>query len=136
MITVDAYSGRVYEGKVDKLLEMRIEKKWFMKDTPVYNLLRKRADLILPLNLIDPKSPQFIPDNCKTIHDIMRYIHEKSYGEVFQISDMASDRGSMSVRLKAPASAGSVRHRSGQWHDRGCISVINRYRGSNHFGSL
>ena len=102
MITVDAYSGRVYEGKVEKLLKMRIEKKWFMKDTPVYNLLRKRADLILPLNLIDPKSPQFVPDNCKTIHDIMRYIHEKSYGEVFQISDMASDRGSMSVRLKAP----------------------------------
>jgi len=102
MITVDAYSGRIYEGKVDKLLEMRIEKKWFMKDTPVYNLLRKHADLILPLNLIDPKSPQFMPDNCKTIHDIMRYIHEKSYGEVFQISDMASDRGSMSVRLKAP----------------------------------
>jgi len=102
MITVDAYSGRVYEGKVDKLLEMRIEKKWFMKDTPVYNLLRKRADQILPLNLIDPKSSQFVPENCKTIHDIMRYIHEKSYGEVFQISDMASDRGSMSVRLKAP----------------------------------
>ncbi|MBI5588919.1 MAG: phosphoenolpyruvate synthase [Deltaproteobacteria bacterium] len=101
IITVDAYSGRVYQGKVDKLLEMRIEKKWFMQDTPVYNLLRKRADLILPLNLVDPKSAQFIPDNCKTIHDIMRYIHEKSYGEVFQISDMASDRGSMSVRLKA-----------------------------------
>ena len=68
----------------------------------MYNLLRKRADLILPLNLVDPKSPQFTPGNCKTIHDIMRYIHEKSYGEVFQISDMASDRGSMSVRLKAP----------------------------------
>jgi pyruvate,water dikinase len=79
---------------------MRIEKKWFMKDTPVHNLLRKRADLILPLNLIDPKSPRFIPENCKTIHDIMRYVHEKSYGEVFQISDMASDRGSMAVRLK------------------------------------
>jgi pyruvate,water dikinase len=100
MITVDAYSGRVYQGKVDPLLEMRIEKKWFMKDTPVHNLLRKRADLILPLNLIDPKSPRFIPENCKTIHDIMRYVHEKSYGEVFQISDMASDRGSMAVRLK------------------------------------
>lgn len=101
MITVDAYSGRIYDGKVEKLLEMRVEKKWFMKDTPVYNLLRKRAELILPLNLIDPKSPGFAPENCKTIHDIMRFIHEKSYGEVFQISDMASDRGSMSVRLKA-----------------------------------
>jgi pyruvate,water dikinase len=100
MITVDAYSGRVYQGKVDILLEKRVEKKWFMKDTPVHNLLRKRADLILPLNLIDPKSPLFIPDNCKTIHDIMRYVHEKSYGEVFQISDIASDRGSMSVRMK------------------------------------
>ncbi len=102
MITVDAYTGRIYDGKVDKLLEMRIEKKWFMKETPVYHLLRNRADLILPLNLIDPKSTRFIPENCKTIHDIMRYVHEKSYGEVFQISDLASDRGSMAVRLKAP----------------------------------
>ena len=101
MITLDAYSGRVYKGKVDKLLEMQVEKKWFMKNTPVYNLLRKRAELIIPLNLIDPKSSQFIPDNCKTIHDIMRYIHEKSYGELFHISDMVSDHGSMSVRLNA-----------------------------------
>ncbi len=102
VITVDAHSGRVYDGKVDELLDLRIEKKWFMKDKPVYRLLRKRADLIIPLNLIDPKSPQFMPENCKTIHDIMRYLHEKSYSEVFQISDMASDRGSMSLRLKAP----------------------------------
>lgn len=102
VITVDAHSGRVYDGKVEELLELRIEKKWFMKDKPVYRLLRKRADLIIPLHLIDPKSPQFTPENCQTIHDIMRYLHEKSYGEVFQISDMASDRGSMSLRLKAP----------------------------------
>jgi pyruvate,water dikinase len=101
-VTVDAYSGRVYLGRVPQLLEMRVPRGSFMKDTPVYEILRKRADLIIPLNLVDPKSPDFAPRNCRTIHDIMRLIHELSYAELFQLSDLATDYGSISVRLDAP----------------------------------
>jgi pyruvate,water dikinase len=101
-VTVDAYSGRVYLGRVPQLLEMRVPRGSFMKNTPVYEILRKRADLIIPLNLVDPKSPEFAPQNCKTIHDIMRLIHEFSYTELFQLSDLATDYGSISARLDAP----------------------------------
>jgi pyruvate,water dikinase len=73
-----------------------------MRSTPVYEILRKRADLIIPLNLVDPKSADFAPQNCKTIHDIMRLLHEFSYTELFQLSDVATDYGSISVRLEAP----------------------------------
>jgi pyruvate,water dikinase len=101
-VTVDAYSGRVYLGRVPQLLEMRIPRGSFMKNTPVYETLRRRADLIIPLNLVDPKSPEFTPKNCKTVHDIMRLIHEFSYTELFQLSDLATDYGSISARLDAP----------------------------------
>jgi pyruvate,water dikinase len=101
-VTVDAYSGRVYLGKVPELMEMRVPRGSFMKNTPVYEILRKRADLIIPLNLVDPKSPEFAPRNCKTVHDIMRLLHEFSYTELFQLSDLATDYGSISVRLDAP----------------------------------
>ena len=43
-ITVDAYSGRVYLGRVPRLLEMRVPRGSFMKDKPIYEILRKRAD--------------------------------------------------------------------------------------------
>jgi pyruvate,water dikinase len=101
-VTVDAYSGRVYLGRVPQLLEMRVPRGSFMKNTPVYEILRKRAGLIIPLNLVDPKSPEFVPKSCKTVHDIMRLIHELSYAELFQLSDLATDYGSISVRLDAP----------------------------------
>ena len=69
---------------------------------PAYQALRRRADLIVPLNLTDPRSPQFTEQNCRTMHDIMRYIHETSYAIVFQLGDLVTDRSSVSARLKAP----------------------------------
>jgi pyruvate, water dikinase len=101
-ITVDAHSGRIYQGKVPELLALRHTREPYMKGTPVYQTLRQVADLIVPLNLIDPKSPTFSPENCRSIHDIMRFIHERSYGEMFQISDIVSDVGAGSVKLDAP----------------------------------
>ncbi len=101
-ITVDAYSGRIYLGKVPQLMELRVPRGSMMKDTPVYEILRRRADLIIPLNLVDPKSPEFAPRSCKTVHDIMRLLHELSYTELFQLSDLATDYGSISVQLEAP----------------------------------
>lgn len=101
-ITVDAYSGRVYQGRVPELLDLRPPKGAFMKGTPVYNILRKRSDLVVPLTLTDPKSPDFVPQKCKTVHDIMRLLHELSYLELFHISDLATDYGNVSFRLVAP----------------------------------
>ena len=100
-VTVDAFNGRVYAGKVIELLESGFQATGFMRNTPVYQALRRRADLIVPLNLTDPKSPKFTQEHCRTIHDIMRFIHEKSYEEVFQLGDLVTDRGQLSVRLKA-----------------------------------
>ena len=100
-ITVDAYSGRVYQGKVNELLSLQMSKIPHMKDTPIYQTLKQVADLILPLHLLDPKSPDFTPQSCTSLHDIMRLVHEVSYTEMFQISDLVSDKGEGAVKLDA-----------------------------------
>jgi len=100
-ITVDAYNGRVYLGRVQEVLNSGLRHGGFVVKGPAYQALRRRADLIVPLNLTDPKSPQFAEQHCRTIHDIMRFIHEKSYAVVFQLGDMVTDRASISARLKA-----------------------------------
>ncbi|MFZ0613126.1 MAG: PEP/pyruvate-binding domain-containing protein [Desulfobacterales bacterium] len=98
-VTVDAYSGRVYAGQVPELLDIKMQKGDFMKDSPVFARLRKVADYIVPLNLIDPKSEAFHPRNCRTIHDIMRLAHEFSYRAIFEFSSLASDVGRLSFKL-------------------------------------
>lgn len=101
-VTVDAYNGRVYRGRVETLLDVDPPRAAAVPDNPEFRVLRHRADRIVPLHLVDPKSPRFAAENCRTIHDIMRFIHEKSYGEIFQLGDLVTERGQLSVRLEAP----------------------------------
>jgi pyruvate,water dikinase len=68
----------------------------------VYQTLRKVADLIIPLHLLDPQSPDFIPQNCRSLHDITRFVHENSYKVMFQVSDLISYEKGGAVKLSAP----------------------------------
>lgn len=101
-VTVDAFSGRVYEGRAEDLLAFQKRKSPTIKDSPVYETLRRVADFIVPLNLLDPRSRDFSPQHCRTIHDIMRFIHELSYKYMFQISDAVSEMGQGALKLKSP----------------------------------
>lgn len=101
-VTVDAWLGRVLDGRVEPLLTLAPEQaRGLMEGTPVHAALRSLAALVLPLNLTDPKAPGFLPGNCRTVHDVMRYVHERCYEAMFAISDLASDQGEMARRLEA-----------------------------------
>lgn len=101
-ITVDAYSGRVYQGRVQELLQLQRPRETHMTGTPVYQTLRKVADHIIPLNLVDPEAPGFAPENCQTLHDLSRFVHEHSYRVMFQVSDLISYEKGGAVKLTAP----------------------------------
>ncbi|MBI4858755.1 MAG: phosphoenolpyruvate synthase [Candidatus Riflebacteria bacterium] len=102
-VTVDAYSGRVYEGCVAELLALRRPRESVMKDTPVHQTLRRVGDRIVPLNLVDPRASSFAPESCRTLHDVLRLVHELSYKEMFQTSDLVSDTaGAGAFKLTAP----------------------------------
>jgi len=83
-VTVDADSRRVYEGRIESLLEKREASRNLMQGSPVYEALRGAARFIVPLNLLDPDSPEFSPRNCRSFHDITRFSHEKAVHEMFR----------------------------------------------------
>ncbi|MDR0815880.1 MAG: pyruvate, phosphate dikinase [Desulfovibrio sp.] len=91
LVTVDAFSGRVFHGKIPELLSLASSPRQPNINTPVLCLLRRVAPHLFPLHLTDPKSALFSPENCLSLHDVMRYAHEKSYTEMFQISDSLSE---------------------------------------------
>ncbi|MCP3874504.1 MAG: pyruvate, water dikinase, partial [Desulfobacteraceae bacterium] len=83
MVTVDAEGLSVYKSEIKSLLANVYTEKKTLADTPVYNALKKVSRHITPLNLIDPDSADFQAKNCQTLHDITRFIHEKSVTEMF-----------------------------------------------------
>jgi pyruvate,water dikinase len=101
-VTVDALSGRIYAGEVPELLALAVKRQGYMKEAPVFAVLEKLTALTVPLSLTDPTSPEFRGRNARTVHDVMRFIHERSYGEMFQISDLATDQGGLALKLVAP----------------------------------
>ena len=102
IVTVDAYTCRVYQGQVPELLDHQPLRESHLKDTPVYKILEQVAESILPLRLVDPRSPDFSPDHCRSLHDLGRLVHEFSYTEMFKISDLVSAREGYAVKLDAP----------------------------------
>jgi len=101
-VTVDAYSGRIYQGNVPELLTIQTDRKPQMRDTPVHLILKRIAELIIPLHLLDPGSPDFNARSCRSLHDITRLVHERSYEEMFQISDLVSYEHGGALKLDAP----------------------------------
>lgn len=82
-ITVDADNQRIYAGCVDALIKERPASAPVMADRPVYHVLNRASKWIVPLNLLDPDAREFTPGNCRTYHDLTRFIHEKSVVEMF-----------------------------------------------------
>jgi len=83
-ITVDAFHCRVYEGRVDALLEYARSRKAPVQRTHLHSVFERVLKLISPLSLVDPDKEYFRPENCKTFHDITRFAHETSMAEMFQ----------------------------------------------------
>jgi pyruvate,water dikinase len=84
VVTVDAETCRIYDGRREDLLRAAPKPRNLMKGSPVFEALEGASRHIIPLRLLDPDSPAFKPGNCKTFHDITRFCHEKSVQEMFR----------------------------------------------------
>jgi pyruvate,water dikinase len=104
-VNADDNSLTIYDGIVDDLVKHANTN--FMKMEDVYEFRKKRYILryISPLNLIDPLLDNFTPDGCKTMHDILRFIHEKSVMELVE-SARYGLKDQVMVKLDIPIPAG------------------------------
>ena len=84
-VTVDAMFANVYEGVVEEVLKAKKADE-AVEVTPALKQLREILQMITPLNLTDPRSPDFRPKGCKTFHDITRFAHEVSLQVMFDLS--------------------------------------------------
>ena len=70
VVTVDAYHGKVYQGRVEDLLRYQRPHPRYAPDSPILLRGRAVADLIIPLNLVDRRGKDSPPRDCRTLPTI------------------------------------------------------------------
>ncbi len=103
-ITLDADSQEIHQGKVESLLTHQPDNPIRLAESPVYKVLAEASRSIVPLHLLDPDSVDFRPSKCTSLHDITRFIHEKSVAEMFNFGKTHhfSERSSKQLFYKVP----------------------------------
>ncbi len=99
-VTLVADHVSVYRGIIPELASHARPQNKPMFSSPVHQRLRVILDRISPLNLTDPKAPDFSPFGCQTVHDVIRFAHEKAMQEMFGLSQIGKD-GVNAVKLTA-----------------------------------
>lgn len=100
-VAVYAERGEVLEAEGIEISQWRKQAR--EKQTPAHEVLQRLARHLVPLNLTDPASEEFRPENAKTLHDITRFVHEKAFEVMFFFGDRAASLDTeYSFRLEAP----------------------------------
>ena len=99
VVTVDGYHGKVYQGRVEALLRYQRPHPRYAPESPILGRLQAVADLIIPVNLVDRRSKEFRPENCRTYHDITRFGQEKAMQIMFDLMDDVAQGRVPALRL-------------------------------------
>ncbi|MFH0900638.1 MAG: PEP/pyruvate-binding domain-containing protein [Pseudomonadota bacterium] len=84
-VTVDADDNVVYAGRLEELLSYQLVAESGLEDAPEYRLLRRLLRRMTTLTLIDPQAESFRPQRCRTVHDVIRFAHEKAVEELIDL---------------------------------------------------
>jgi pyruvate,water dikinase len=99
-VTVDGYTGRVYRGRVEELLQLI--KPSERKEDTYQRSLREALNFVTPLELTDPAADNFVPEGCRSMHDIIRFCHEKALLAMFTTARPGTGRGSQRLEGNIP----------------------------------
>ncbi len=88
----------IYQGIIEKDQQTVGPAKKRIMESSVHQKMRSVLDLLSPLHLTNPDDPSFQPDNCSSLHDIIRFAHEQAIREMFNLSALAEEQ-SVAVKL-------------------------------------
>jgi pyruvate,water dikinase len=100
-VTVDATAAVVYRGLHPAWVQARRPDFELFSDTAIFGLLERVLSKVSPLNLLNPSDESFVPENCRTVHDVTRFCHQKSMEEMFLGATRIDHKDQMSLRLKS-----------------------------------
>ena len=91
-VTVYADEKKVYDGIVHTLMKNSCIRKDLISDSSFTRKLESVISFISPLRLINPEDSKFVPGGCRSMHDIIRFAHEKCVQEMFTIGNRRTGR--------------------------------------------
>ena len=86
LVTVDAERNVVYEGRIKELLHHQLLERASFETTYEFQILRRMLKRIAPLTVVNPEDSNFTPGGCRTLHDVLRFMHEKSIEALVRIA--------------------------------------------------
>lgn len=78
VVAGDDGTATIYRGINRGILAQARDHSVNMDDVFEFRKKRYLLRYISPLNLVDPLMEEFTPDGCRTMHDVLRFIHEKA----------------------------------------------------------
>ncbi len=99
-VTVDAVNGVIYDGIQEELIKSHRPEKDLLGDMAIFTILESVLHSVVPLHVVHPDSDDFTIENCRTVHDISRYVHQKAIEEMFSGALAMKEAETAQVQLK------------------------------------
>jgi pyruvate,water dikinase len=85
VVTVDAGAGKIFDRCLPSIMARHEEAEKTRDHVRAEN--ESLAACTVRLSLLDPDDEGFTPENCRSLHDLVRFCHEKSVAEMFSLVD-------------------------------------------------
>lgn len=102
VVTVCADLGRVFDGCIEQIMEHYPRQPVVQRTTPVHEAFARAAPFIFPLQLVNPAEATFAPEHCRSLHDLIRFIHEKGVQAMFFQTAAKFAKKSVATLLDVP----------------------------------
>ncbi len=88
----------IFQGSIENDRQTAKPAKKRILDSTVHQRMRSVLDFLSPLHLTNPDDTGYLPENCSSLHDIIRFAHEQAIHEMFNLSAIA-EGCSVSIKL-------------------------------------
>lgn len=83
VVTVDGGAGKIFDGCLPGVMAQSRDVERMHARIRAGN--EDLAAVTVHLGLIDPEADNFTPEGCRSLHDVVRFCHEKSVAEMFSL---------------------------------------------------